>query len=526
MNDKLAIKDSSISGKGSFARKKFKCGEYITTLDGIEFTPKEIEKAIAAGIISPDDPLQIKNDLFLILNNSSKKINHSCNPNTGIRNRSDLYAITDINVDDEITFDYSTTVGTNTKWEMDCCCNANTCRKKIRNILSISQETRNHYYKLNLLPDFIKTQLDNCEIQSDSDISDHIFQLYLNSANALKLPVESFRGFSFLRICIANTKYSFQIGITPFNDAACTHLGYYKFFINQILHAKGLPILKGELISGNNLINGSWKLPKLSYPIVAKPSVNVSNGLDVLCNIRDEETLIKYLNENSKKYSYINIEKFEADLVTYRVLVFYDKVIGVTRLDPASIIGDGLHSIHELIKIENKKRVKLIPALPDIKIDEECYARLKEMNLTLDDTPKINEKIILSYTCHTERGGTDISLGKSICPQNAKLLCHAAKVLGLNLVGFDILCEDIQRPIEKSRGFIIEANSNPDITYHESPSKGVRIPVTKIFLKRLIRKHPIAYAKLYCESLLKPYSFLIRAALVFGLLEMMIKLFK
>ena len=95
-----------------------------------------------------------------------------------------------------------------------------------------------------------------------------------------------------------------------------------------------------------------------------------------------------------------------------------------------------------------------------------------------------------------------ISLGSSICSENAKLLCKAAKLLNLNVVGFDIICENIKRPIKKSRGFIIEANPNPDLELNELPVIGDGVPLAKIFLKKLIKKHPIAYLFNYLKTIL------------------------
>ena len=63
----------------------------------------------------------------------------------------------------------------------------------------------------------------------------------------------------------------------------------------------------------------------------------------------------------------------------------------------------------------------------------------------------------------------------AICKENADLALRAAKVLNLQLVGLDFLCEDLEIPIEKSRGCIIEANHCPDITAHEDPPEGCRL---------------------------------------------------
>lgn len=458
------------------------------------------------------------------MNDQSKSINHSCQPNTGIRGKNDLYALEDIKAGDEITFDYSTTVGRNNDWNMICHCGNLRCRKIIRNFLSIPKQQFDYYSKLKVLPDFIKAQLKEEESHL-SEIYHHIQQSYIKSANLLKLPVKYPDNVSVVMISLANHNYYFLGGLTPFNNVSSGRIASNKYLTNKFLREIGFPVPEAILISKNNKVNGGWKIPSLTYPIVAKPCLG-GCGENVLCNIQNETTLIHYLDENFKKYTEISLEKFEANLTTYRVLVFFNKVIGVARLDPASIVGDGKHTIRELIEIENQKRAQFVPVLQDIKIDQECNARLQASNLTLDDIPKSHEKVLLSYTCNTERGGTDTSLGNEICPENAALLVNAAKALNLNMAGFDIICEDIRRPIKKSRGFILEANFNPDITYHELPSIGKPIPISKIFLRHLIKKHPIAYIKMRFKKIWKEYSFWIRALLIVSCFMGVIKYLK
>ena len=325
--------------------------------------------------------------------------------------------------------------------------------------------------------------------------------LYLQAAKALKIHMEYREEFAGVLVKLAGKIYYFRKGYTPFNVGSSDDVARNKYSANYLLKKAGFPVPKANIISIKDRINGAWSLPKLTYPIVAKPTAYTSCGIDVFCNIKSEQILIEYLNEFVVKHKFISVETFEQSLKSYRVVVFFNKVIAVTQRDPACVIGDGIHTIGQLIDIENEKRAKITTVtLGDLKVDQEYKTKLNEMNLTLDYIPKATEKIVLCYTCNSSRGGTMRSLGRVICPENANLACKAAKVLNLNLVGFDIICEDIQRPIEKSRGFIIEANANPDISIHESPLAGDCVPMAKIFLKQLIKTHPIAYMLNYLKT--------------------------
>jgi hypothetical protein len=160
-NQKVEVRSSSISGKGTFARKKIARGEFILTLTGKPVIPSKLSSAGPEFGVTVDDPLQIGDELLLILDYASKTINHSCDPNTGMRNQTDLFALRDIKVDEEITYDYSTTSGINDTWTMPCCCKTQQCRKQIGNVLTLPRETLHRYLNSQALPNYLIRQLEN-----------------------------------------------------------------------------------------------------------------------------------------------------------------------------------------------------------------------------------------------------------------------------------------------------------------------------------------------------------------------------
>ncbi len=341
-------------------------------------------------------------------------------------------------------------------------------------------------------------------------------QMYLAAANKLRLPCQYNTNFAGIEVKICKNRYLFRQGSTPFNDDTSASIAYNKYCINAILREAGFPVPLSHTVSKNDYINGKWQLPPLQYPLVAKPTVNSLHGIDVLCNITNQQDLLAYLNTKIHKHRFITIEQYQANLTVYRVTVFYNKVIAVARRNPAAVVGNGLNSISELVSIENQRRQQFIGTytVDLIKLGQEHHAKLNGLGITVDYIPNPGEKIILCYASSSRHGESLDSLGQSICHENAKLFCKAAKVLNLNLVGFDVICEDINRPVQNSRGFIIEANSNPDLTIHEAPTSGIPVPVIKILLKRIIYKHPVGYFFTVSKSIYKSHVFLIRSGIL------------
>jgi len=328
--------------------------------------------------------------------------------------------------------------------------------------------------------------------------------LYYKNALDLKFPLinleDQILGFA---IKLGKRHYFFRGGDTPFNSGSSINVAGNKFCMNKTLEMAGFPVPRATAYHQDQLKKEKIEslIENLNFPLVVKPMIGTAGGEDVLCNIQNITQLKAYIKDCGKRHAFLSIEEFHGGLTSYRVLVFYNQVIGVVERIPASIVGDGMHSIQTLIHLYNETREKLEdPNSPGynvadgpIKIDEELHMRLKELQLTLESIPQKDETIILCYTCDSSRGGTMKSLGKKICKENARLLCRAAHILGLNMVGFDVICEDIMMPIQHSRGFIIEANYNPDICIHEHPMSGPRVRITRKILRRLILKHPIRY---------------------------------
>lgn len=324
-----------------------------------------------------------------------------------------------------------------------------------------------------------------------------ITQIYLKTCTAFGLATierdEVMEGFSVL---LGKHTYHFRGGFTPFNNVASSSLGMNKYSTNKILEAQGIPVPRATAVTLEEYQQNKFNFDDISYPVVAKPSWDSHCGNHVTCNIQNKEALLKYIEKHIKRRKCISIEAYEGGLRSFRVLVFYNKVIGVVERTPARVIGDGEHSIRELIEIQNiirKKLKKTIPTGP-IHLADETDFIFKELGVTIDTIPEKDQIIPIRYICNATHGGTIKSLPTNvICKENSELAIEAARALNLNLVGFDVICEDISTPISLSRGYFIEANVDPDITIHENSVEGIQNKVSKVIIRKLIFRHPLAY---------------------------------
>ena len=128
-SDKVEKRTSAIDGTGLFARAAIAAGEIVVVKGGHIMTRDERDDV--AGTLGPAE-FQISDDLFIGPRTASERehgmmhINHSCEPNAGIRGQIIIVAMRNVTPGEEITLDYAT--GDDDDWEMTCRCGAATCR--------------------------------------------------------------------------------------------------------------------------------------------------------------------------------------------------------------------------------------------------------------------------------------------------------------------------------------------------------------------------------------------------------------
>lgn len=147
------------SGKGVFTLKDIVKGENILQFKGKFMTYQDFPTHYTKF---EDHCVQINDNLYLGPSGDIDDLfNHSCNPNSGLRieqGKVTLIALKKISAGEEITWDYSTTMDEDF-WEMDCECDSEKCRKKIRDFKHLPAETQNYYIDLGIVPEYIIRKL-------------------------------------------------------------------------------------------------------------------------------------------------------------------------------------------------------------------------------------------------------------------------------------------------------------------------------------------------------------------------------
>lgn len=141
-------------GRGVFAARDLRAGEFILTFSGPLLT---LEEVIAKGEAQAN-PLQVDDRLYLDIGFPGVYVNHSCRPNAGIRGDTRLVALEPIRAGEEIFWDYSTSMWED-HWVMECACGEQRCRGRIGDFPTLPESQQREYLARGVVQRFIRRRL-------------------------------------------------------------------------------------------------------------------------------------------------------------------------------------------------------------------------------------------------------------------------------------------------------------------------------------------------------------------------------
>lgn len=253
---------------------------------------------------------------------------------------------------------------------------------------------------------------------------------------------------------------------------------------NGISTTVGLDLRKND--TKDYWLNVFNHLPK---PLVVKPT-HASRGDSVYMGIRDFDAFSKAVEASFKARMFPDAgvvveEEFIGN--EYRVMANKNKVLAIMQRIPANIIGDGTHTLQELIAMKNNSPLRGDgKPYPKIKIDQDLKNCIEKQYLSLDFIPEAGQQVFLRTISNLSQGGDGIDFTDQAHP-SVKEICIKAvnSIPGLSFAGIDFITKNIEIMQTPDSYQIIEINSNSDFTHHHYPMKGNAQPVALEFLRTL-----------------------------------------
>lgn len=207
----------------------------------------------------------------------------------------------------------------------------------------------------------------------------------------------------------------------------------------------------------------------LGFPLVLKP-LNGNQGDGVFSNIQKEKELqeiYEYVHEKLE-YDDIMVESYVKGK-EFRIVVIGDRILGAMHRRPASIVGNGKHTINELININNIDRDNN-PHLTGklIRKDMEIKSILRKKGYNFKSILDNGERIYLRDKSNLSAGGDSIDVTNLLTPELQEIALNIGRSIpGLNFYGLDMIVD-----LENNTGTVLEVNARPGIGGHLFPAVG------------------------------------------------------
>jgi cyanophycin synthetase len=214
---------------------------------------------------------------------------------------------------------------------------------------------------------------------------------------------------------------------------------------------------------------------EIGYPVVLKP-LDGNHGRGVAVNLQDEAAVRAHypLAGGETHTGTVLVEKLILGN-TYRILVVGGRAVAVTEEVPAHVVGDGSHTVRELVKITNvdpRRGHGSENLLVRIRFDESAIQMAQQQGYGPDDVPPAGKHVQLVRTAHISLGGISIDRTDEAHPYNTMIAEQAAQVIGLQVAGIDLISTDIAQPVRETGGAICEVNAGPGLGLHIEPVEG------------------------------------------------------
>jgi len=242
---------------------------------------------------------------------------------------------------------------------------------------------------------------------------------------------------------------------------------------HNLLSDLGLPVpLQRIVYSAEEAVRAAHKI---GFPVVVKP-LDANHGRGVSINLTKNEEIIAGFAEAElhSKSAAILVESFVTGF-DHRMLVVNNKLVAVAKRVPGHVVGDGTHTISELVDIVNQDPRRGIghqKVLTMLEIDNQAKRLIADAGHTVDTVLPVGETFYLRSTANLSTGGTAIDLTDVVHPDNRDMAERAIMAVGLDVGGVDFLIEDITRSYKDIGGAIVEVNAAPGFRMHVAPSEG------------------------------------------------------
>ncbi|MBS1210357.1 MAG: cphA2 [Proteobacteria bacterium] len=255
-----------------------------------------------------------------------------------------------------------------------------------------------------------------------------------------------------------------------------------KDLTKSLLVPCGVPVPEGHVVKS---AEEAWEAAQdIGLPVVVKPS-DANHGRGVSIELMTQAEIEAAFPIADAEGSEVIVERFIRGC-EHRLLVVGGKLVAATRGEHTLITGDGKSTVAELVEsqLNSDPRRGEAEEFPLDRIvlagDRKIELLLERQGLTADSVPAAGSQVTIE-----RNGNMAIDCTDEVHPEVAAAATLAARIVGLDIAGIDLVTEDVSLPLEKTGGAIVEVNAGPSLLMHLKPAQGKPRPVGEAIVAHL-----------------------------------------
>jgi cyanophycin synthetase len=294
----------------------------------------------------------------------------------------------------------------------------------------------------------------------------------VNAATAREIPYIRLSSGNLVQLGYGAKQRRIWTAETDQTSAIAETISRDKDLTKSLLASAGVPTPEGRSVTSPD---DAWEAAQdIGLPVVVKP-IDGNHGRGVFINLYTQQEIEAAYAVAIHEGSEVLVERHIIG-DEHRLLVVGNKVVAAAKGETVWVTGDGKHTVLELIQIQinsdpRRGTTEECPLNP-VRIDSAVELELARQKLTGDSIPNIDQKVLIQSNGNVAFDVTDL-----VHPEVAHQVALAARVVGLEIAGVDLVAQDISKPLESQNAAIVEVNAGPGLLMHLKPASGKPQPV-------------------------------------------------
>jgi cyanophycin synthetase len=298
-------------------------------------------------------------------------------------------------------------------------------------------------------------------------------QAIIDEASSRDIPYIRLNEYSLVQLGQGVHQQRIRATMTSRTSSLAVDVAGDKELTGRLLAAAGLPVPRSLPV--RTVEDAVRQAERIGYPVVVKP-LDGNHGRGVHLALADAAAVRAAFDDAraEARRGTVLVES-QVNGNDYRVLVVGGKVVAVAERVPAHVIGDGRHTVAELVELTNadpRRGVGHEKVLTRIRLDDDAAALVRAQGFELDQVVDEGVMVLLTLTGNMSTGGISIDRTDEAHPDNVEIAEEAARVVGLDVAGIDFIAPDIAEPVRELGGAIVEVNAAPGFRMHTHPTVG------------------------------------------------------